>query len=69
MDGHAHTQTQLQDYEMDIGEDVPNQDPIMDAPSCLKYGKDVFVNTHGAGNKLGLNGYDPCSETHIISTK
>ena len=42
------------DYNMDVGEDVPNQDPIMDAPSCLKYGKDVFVNTHGAGNKLGL---------------
>ena len=42
------------DYEMDLGEDIPNQDPIMDAPSCLKYGKDVFVNTHGAGNKLGF---------------
>ena len=42
------------DYEIDIAEDVPNQDPIMDAPSCLKYGKDVFVNTHGAGNRLGL---------------
>lgn len=42
------------DYEIDMLDDVPNQDPIMDAPSCLKYGKDVFVNTHGAGNKLGL---------------
>jgi N-dimethylarginine dimethylaminohydrolase len=42
------------DYDLDIDEDIPNQDPIMDAPSCLKYGKDVFVNTHGAGNKLGL---------------
>ena len=35
-------------------DDVPNQDPIMDAPSCMKYGKDVFVNTKGAGNKLGF---------------
>lgn len=35
-------------------EDVPNQDPIMDAPSCMKYGKDVFVNTRGAGNTLGF---------------
>ena len=42
------------DYIIEIGEEVPNQDPIMDAPSCLKYGKDVFVNTHGAGNKLGF---------------
>ena len=44
------------DYEnFDIGDDaVPNQDPIMDAPSCMKYGKDVFVNTKGAGNKLGF---------------
>lgn len=33
--------------------DVPNQDPIMDAPSCMKYGKDVFVSTRGAGNPLG----------------
>ena len=42
------------DYEIDMLEDVPNQDPIMDAPCCLKYGKDIFVNTHGAGNKLGF---------------
>lgn len=41
-------------FEMDMDDDVPNQDPIMDAPSCLKYGKDVFVNTRGAGNRLGL---------------
>lgn len=40
--------------EMEHNDDVPNQDPIMDAPACLKYGKDVFVNTHGAGNRLGL---------------
>ena len=26
----------------------------MDAPSCMKYGKDLFVNTKGAGNKLGF---------------
>jgi N-dimethylarginine dimethylaminohydrolase len=32
---------------------VPNLDPIMDAPSCLQYGKDVFVNIRGAGNTLG----------------
>jgi len=42
------------DYEIEMLDDVPNQDPIMDAPSCLKYGKDVFVNTHGAGNRLGF---------------
>jgi len=41
-------------YEIDISDDIPNQDPIMDAPACLKYGKDIFVNTHGAGNRLGL---------------
>ena len=41
-------------YEIDLSDDIPNQDPIMDAPACLKYGKDVFVNTHGAGNRLGL---------------
>ena len=43
------------DYEnYQLAEDVPNQDPIMDAPSCMKYGKDVFVNTKGAGNRLGF---------------
>lgn len=42
------------DYNIDIGSDIPNQDPIMDAPACLKYGKDVFVNTRGAGNRLGF---------------
>ncbi len=43
------------DYEnYQLDDDVPNQDPIMDAPSCMKYGKDVFVNTKGAGNRLGL---------------
>jgi glycine amidinotransferase len=36
------------------GPEVPNRDPIMDAPSCMKYGKDVFVNTRGAGNELGF---------------
>lgn len=40
-------------YEFVDDNDVPNQDPIMDAPSCMKYGKDVFVNTRGAGNELG----------------
>lgn len=40
----------------DLAQDdhIPNQDPIMDAPSCMKYGKDVFVNTRGAGNSLGF---------------
>ena len=33
---------------------VPNNDPIMDAPSVMKYGQDLFVNTVGAGNQLGL---------------
>lgn len=42
-------------FEIDMDDDIPNQDPIMDAPSCLKYGKDVFVNTRGAGNRLGLD--------------
>ncbi len=44
------------DYENYVlaDDDVPNQDPIMDAPSCMKYGKDLFVNTKGAGNKLGF---------------
>ena len=43
------------DYEnYQLADDVPNQDPIMDAPSCMKYGKDVFVNTKGAGNRLGF---------------
>lgn len=41
-------------HDMAIDENIPNQDPIMDAPCCLKYGKDVFVNTLGAGNRLGL---------------
>lgn len=40
-------------YVTDL-DDIPNQDPIMDAPSCMKYGKDVFINTNGAGNKLGF---------------
>lgn len=43
------------DFKIGMDDDVPNQDPIMDAPSCLKYGKDVFVNTRGAGNRLGLD--------------
>lgn len=33
---------------------IPNLDPIMDAPSVMKYGRDLFVNTIGAGNQLGL---------------
>ena len=41
-------------FEIGMDDEVPNQDPIMDAPACLKYGKDVFVNTLGAGNRLGL---------------
>lgn len=40
-------------YKFVDDNDVPNQDPIMDAPSCMKYGKDLFVNTRGAGNQLG----------------
>lgn len=43
--------------EEDWGEDgsmVPETDPIMDAPSVMKYGRDLFVNTVGAGNRLGL---------------
>ena len=34
--------------------DVPNQDPIIDGPSCLRYGKDILVNTRGSGNSLGF---------------
>lgn len=41
-------------YMIQMDDDIPNQDPIMDAPSCIQYGKDIFVNTHGAGNRLGL---------------
>ena len=42
------------DYRLVPDDDtVPNFDPIMDAPSCLQYGKDVFVNIRGAGNTLG----------------
>lgn len=48
MPRHNYTDTTMGD------EDVPNLDPIMDAPACLKYGKDVFVNTRGAGNRLGF---------------
>lgn len=44
----------FKNFEIDMDDDIPNQDPIMDAPSCLKYGKDIFVNTRGAGNRLGL---------------
>jgi|TARA_R110001592_G_scaffold331887_2_gene615003 glycine amidinotransferase len=43
------------DYKFVDDNDVPNQDPIMDAPSCMKYGKDIFVNTKGAGNQLGYS--------------
>ena len=43
------------EFEIGMDDDVPNQDPIMDAPACLKYGKDIFVNTKGAGNRLGLD--------------
>lgn len=42
------------EYEIGADDSIPNQDPIMDAPACLKYGKDVFVNTNGAGNRLGF---------------
>lgn len=37
----------------DTNDDIPNQDPIIDAPSCLRYGKDILVNTRGSGNMLG----------------
>lgn len=41
-------------YEADMDDQIPNLDPIIDAPACLKYGKDLFVNTRASANSLGL---------------
>lgn len=41
-------------YEAELDDHIPNLDPIIDAPACLKYGKDLFVNTRAAANSLGL---------------
>lgn len=41
-------------FSPEMADQVPNQDPIIDAPSVLKYGKDLFVNTCAAANKLGF---------------
>ena len=35
------------------GEDIPNLDPIFDAPSAVLHNDDMFISTHGANNKLG----------------
>jgi len=40
-------------YVAGSDDEIPNQDPIIDAPSCLRYGKDILVNTRGSGNRLG----------------
>lgn len=34
---------------------IPDQDPILDAPAVLKYGKDLFVSAGGSHNQKGVD--------------
>lgn len=38
----------------DFDDDVPNQDPLLDNPALLQYGKDIFVSGGNSHNQLGL---------------
>lgn len=39
---------------------VPDQDPILDAPAVLKYGKDLFISAGGSHNQLGVHWLQNC---------
>ena len=40
--------------EFDFDDDIPNQDPLLDNPSLLQYGKDIFISGGNSHNQLGL---------------
>jgi glycine amidinotransferase len=42
------------DLKFKIDDDIPNQDPILDNPSILQFGKDIFVSGGHSHNQLGL---------------
>jgi len=39
---------------MDIDEDIPNNEPMMDAPNLVLYNDTIFVSNHGANNQIGI---------------
>lgn len=41
-------------HEGNLTDEIPNTDPILEAPAILKYGKDLFVSAGGCHNQKGV---------------
>jgi N-dimethylarginine dimethylaminohydrolase len=54
------------DYKEIQTDIVPNQDPILDAPAILKYGKDLFVSAGGSHNDKGIKWLRSCFPEYRI---
>lgn len=53
-------------------EEIPNNDPLIDAANCLKYGKDIFVSISGSNNRLGVQWLEknlPDYNLHYVSSE